>query len=134
MITIPETYRDLLNTPVAMLATIGPNGYPQVTAVWFLLDNDGKLRMSFTTTRQKTKNLQKHPECTLFILDPANPMRSLEIRGRADVQPDEDYTFGDKIGRKYGGADLRQMDPPGTHRVVVTLDPVKVNATDISGG
>jgi hypothetical protein len=85
------------------------------------------------TARQKVKNLQAHPECTLFILDRANPSRTLEIRARAELSPDADYTFADKLGRKYG-ADLRMMDRPGEHRVVVTLRPTKVNAIDLSQG
>jgi hypothetical protein len=68
--------------------------------------------------------------CTLLILDRANPMRSLEIS--AELQPDDGYAFADKLGRKYGGVDLRMMDRPGESRVVVTLHPLKVNAMDLS--
>ncbi len=131
MITFPETHHDLLQTDVAMLATVGRNGYPQVTALWFLFDDDGMLKISLNTTRQKTKNLQAHPECTLFILDRANPIRTLEVRARAELTPDPDYVFADKVGSKYG-ADLRKMDRPGESRVVVTLHPVQVNALDLS--
>lgn len=49
MITFPETHHDLLQTNVAMLATIGRNAYPQVTAIWFLLDDDGMIRLSLNT-------------------------------------------------------------------------------------
>src|SRR4051794_34062595 len=105
MTTFPESYQDLLNAPVAVLATIGQDGYPQVTALWFLFD-DGTLKLSLNTTRQKVKNLQAHSECTLFIIDPANPYRTLEVRARAEITPDADYTFARKLGAKYGGADL----------------------------
>ena len=73
------------------------------------------------------KNLQAHPECTLFMLDPANPYRTLEVRARAEIAPDEDYAFAKKLGAKYGGADLSANDRPGEMRVVVSLQPVKVN-------
>jgi PPOX class probable F420-dependent enzyme len=126
MTSFPESHRDLLAADVAVLATIGPDGYPQVTATWFLLDDDGVLKLSLNTTRQKVKNLRAHPECTLFILDPTNPYRTLEIRARAELSADGDYTFADKVGRKYG-ADMRASDRPGESRVVVTLRPVKVN-------
>ncbi len=112
---------------MATLSTVGKDGYPQVTALWFLLDDDGLVKLSLNTTRQKTKNLMKNPECTLFILDRNNPFHTLEIRARAELSPDDDYTFADKVGHKYGGADLRKMDHPGEKRVVVTLHPVKVN-------
>ena len=132
MTTLPDSHRDLLQTDVASLATIGPDGFPQVTALWFLFDDDdGMVKISLNGARQKTKNLLRRPEVALFILDRANPMRYLEIRARADVQRDDDYAFADKVGKKYG-ADLRRMDRPGEHRVVVTLHPVKVNAIDLS--
>ncbi len=126
MIPFPESHQDLLNTEVATLATFGHDGYPQVTALWFLFD-DGTLKLSLNTARQKVKNLQAHPECTLFIIDPANPYRTLEVRARAEITPDAEYTFAQKLGAKYGGADLRTNDRPGETRVVVTLHPVKVN-------
>jgi PPOX class probable F420-dependent enzyme len=133
MATFPETHHDLLKSDTAILATLGQDGYPQVTATWFLLDEDDTLKLSLKTTRQKVKNLQKHPECTLFILDRANPLRTLEVRARAEISPDDDYIFADKLGRKYS-ADVRMMDQPSDHRVVVTLRPIKVNAIDLSQG
>jgi PPOX class probable F420-dependent enzyme len=110
-----------------VLATIGPDGFPQVTALWFLYDEaDSAVRFSLNTSRQKTKNLRARPEASFLVLDPATPYRTLEIRGRAELQPDDDYTFADLVGKKYG-ADLRQIDKPGERRVVVTLRPAKVN-------
>jgi PPOX class probable F420-dependent enzyme len=126
MTTFPESHRDLLTSDVAMLATIGQDGYPQVTALWFLLDDDGEVKLSLNTSRKKVNNLRAHPECTLFILDRANPYRTIEIRARAELSPDEEYAFANKLGRKYS-ADLRAMDRPGQSRVVLTLRPVKVN-------
>jgi PPOX class probable F420-dependent enzyme len=127
MTTFPESHQDLLNVEVATLATIGPDGYPQVSALWFLFDDDGTLKLSLNSTRQKVKNLQAHPECTLFLLDPANPYRTMEVRARAEIMPDENYTFARKLGAKYGGADLSNNDRPGETRMVVTLQPIKVN-------
>jgi len=127
MVTFPESHRDLLNNDVAILATNGQDGFPQVTALWFLFDDDGTLKLSLNTTRQKVKNIQAQPECTLFILDKTNPYRTLEVRARAEIAPDADYTFAKKLGAKYGGADLSANDRPGETRVVVSLQPIKVN-------
>lgn len=127
MTTFPESHQDLLKAEVATLATIGHDGYPQVTALWFLFDDDATLKLSLNTTRQKVKNLQVHPECTLFILDTANPYRTLEVRARAQIRPDLDYTFARKLAAKYGGVDLSSRDRPGETRVVVSLQPIKVN-------
>jgi PPOX class probable F420-dependent enzyme len=129
---VPESHRDLLDAQVATLATIDDDGLPQLTVVWFLYD-DGELRLSLNTSRAKTRNLQARPECSVLILDLANPYRYLELRGRARVEPDSDYAFADRLGRKYG-ADLRAIDRPGESRVVVTVEPAKVHAVDMSGG
>ncbi len=127
MTTFPQSHQDLLKADVAMLATLGPDGYPQVTALWFLFDEDGILRLSLNTTRQKVKNLQAHPECTFFVLDPANPYRTLEVRARAQIQPDVDLAFARKLATKYGGAEFWTHDRPGESRVIVSLQPIKVN-------
>jgi PPOX class probable F420-dependent enzyme len=130
--TIPETHRDLLQTDVATLSTIGPDGFPQTTAVWFLAEDDGTIKLSLNQTRQKVKNLRRNPHVSFFILDRANPLRSLEIRALAELAPDPNYAFADRLGKKYGGFDVRKIDGPGASRVVVTLRPVKVNAFDLS--
>lgn len=127
MTTFPESHQDLLKADVAVLATIGPDGYPQVTALWFLFDEDGILKLSLNTSRQKVKNLRANPECTLFILDTSNPYRTLEIRAYAEIMPDTDYTFAKKLGAKYGGVDFWASDRPDEMRVIVSLHPVKVN-------
>ena len=129
--TIPENFRDLLSTDCATLATIAPDGRPQLTEVWFLADGDG-VALSLNTSRHKTRNLMRRPECSLFILDPAGPFRYLEVRGDAEISADDDYEFADKVGAKYK-ADLRVMDKPGDKRVVVRIKPTRVNAVDMRG-
>ena len=131
MAAVPDSHRDLLDAPVATLATVGADGRPQLSAVWFLADGDS-VRLSLNTARQKTKNLTKNHAATLFILDTANPARYIEFRGDVTVTPDDDYAFADKVGAKYGGIDLRTIDQPGESRVVVTIEPVRINAVDMS--
>lgn len=124
---IPASHHDLLEAPVATLATIGPDGRPQLSAVWFVVE-DGAIRVSLNTTRQKTTNLRANPAVTFFVLDPENPMRYLEVRGDATLELDPDYAVADRVGAKYGGVDLRQMDGPDGSRVAVTIHPTRVNA------
>jgi PPOX class probable F420-dependent enzyme len=127
MAEIPASHRDLLDTcQVVTLATNGPDGYPQVSAVWFTHEPDGTVKMSLHPDRQKTKNLLHHPECSLFFLDPANPYRTLEIRARADLKPDPNYAYATKVDARYGG-NLQGLDKPGDIRYEVTFAPVKVN-------
>jgi PPOX class probable F420-dependent enzyme len=131
MVSIPDSHRDLLDAQVATLATVGRDGRPQLSEIWFLAEDD-TVRISLNTSRQKTKNLRHDPVCTLFILDLGKPYRYLEIRADAVIEPDDDYQFADMVGAKYN-SDLRVHDQPGVSRVVVTLAPVKINAVDMSG-
>jgi PPOX class probable F420-dependent enzyme len=125
MTTIPDSHRDLLNGQVAVLGTIGASGRPQLSGVWFLAEGD-TVRISLNTVRQKVKNLQANPKVSLLIFgDP--PYRYIELRGDAEITPDDDYEFADKVGAKYG-ADLRTRDNPGEKRVVVTIHPKRVVA------
>ncbi|MGZ4250135.1 MAG: PPOX class F420-dependent oxidoreductase [Solirubrobacteraceae bacterium] len=133
MTNFPASHRDLLDAQVATLATIGGNGFPQLTEIWFLHD-DGELKLSLNSSRLKTRNLQKRPQCSLFLLDLQNPYRYLEVRGNATIEPDDDYEFARKLGAKYGGADLREHDNPGESRLIVTIEPANVYAVDMSGG
>jgi PPOX class probable F420-dependent enzyme len=129
---VPSSHHDLLDATVASLATVGPDYRPQVSAVWFLADDDA-VRVSLNTDRQKVRNLRANPAVNLFILDLENPMRYLELRGDARLENDEDDAFAARVGEKYD-ADLRAFDGPGAHRVVVTIEPTTINAVDLSGG
>src|ERR1700685_2236357 len=101
MTDILASHRDLLESAVATLATIGSDVRPQLTGGWFLED-EASVAISLTTSRQKTKNLTDRSQCSLLILDLATPQRYLEIRGDAEISPDDDYVFADMVGRKYG--------------------------------
>ena len=86
MSDFPESHRDLLGAQVATLATLEPDGQPQLSEIWFLYD-EGEIRLSLNTSRRKTQNLTARDRCTLLILDLKNPVRYLEIRGRARIGP-----------------------------------------------
>jgi PPOX class probable F420-dependent enzyme len=125
MTTIPDSHRDLLNAQVAVLGTIGSSGRPQLSGIWFLAEDD-TVKLSLNTSRQKAKNLEANPKCSLIIFgDP--PYRYIELRGDAEITPDDDYSFADKLGAKYG-ADLRTRDNEGDTRVVVTIHPSRIVA------
>jgi PPOX class probable F420-dependent enzyme len=131
MPAIPASHRDLLDGEFATLATIGPDGRPQLSEVWILAVGD-TVAISLNTARQKTRNLRANPAATVLILDLAMPYRYLEIRGDAEITPDDDYMFADQVGAKYH-SDLREHDQPGQSRVKVTIRPVRVNAVNMRG-
>lgn len=127
MSQIPETHKDLIEkSQVVVLGTAGPDGEPQVTALWFHFA-DGILRMSINNNRQKLKNLQRDPRASAFFIDPENPYRTIELRGSVTIEPDPDYVFASKVGEKYGGVDMRKMDKPGEVRSVITLNVEKIH-------
>jgi PPOX class probable F420-dependent enzyme len=128
---IPPSHRDLLDGQFATLGTVGPDGRPQLSEVWFLADGD-TIQTSLSTARQKTKNLSANPGVSLLLLDLAVPYRYLEIRGDAEITPDDDYSFADRLGAKYQ-ANVRDHDAPGDRRVIVTIKPTRVNAVDMRG-
>ena len=131
MPAIPSSHQDLLNGQFATLGTVGPDGRPQLSEVWFLADGKD-IKISLNTSRQKTKNLLARPGVSLLLLDLAVPVRYLEIRGDAEITPDDDYSFADRFGAKYQ-ADLRVHDAPGDRRVIVTIKPTRVRAVDMRG-
>jgi PPOX class probable F420-dependent enzyme len=124
MLSIPESHRDLLEATVATLATIGTDGRPQLSEVWFLIDDD-EIRFSLNASRQKVTNLRRNPACAVLILDLANPGRYVEVRGDAHIESDANRAFADRLGAKYD-QDLRTRDAPGDSRVIVTIQPTRV--------
>ena len=84
---IPASHRDLLDGEFATLATIGPDGRPQLSEVWFLAEG-GTVALSLNTTRQKIKNLRANPAANVFLLDLAlNGERLLSHVGMLSLAP-----------------------------------------------
>jgi len=128
---VPASHHDVLEAQYAILATVGANGRPQMSTVYFLASADGTVRLSVNETRQKAKNMLADPKVSLHIADSAQPARYLELRGHASVQADDEYIFADVLGSKYGGLDLRKMDRPGERRTIVTIVTDRVRAVDM---
>ncbi len=123
---IPASHRDIVEqSQIVTLATLSADGSPHVTAMWFLWD-DGTLRLSLNTARQKARNLLRDPRLSAFFVDPRNPYRTVEIRGSAQIVPDPDYVLADRVGAKYGAASLREMDQAGESRIAVTVIADKI--------
>jgi hypothetical protein len=121
---IPEEFRDLLDTTALIhVATIGPNGEPQSNPVWF--DWDGQyMRFSQTKTRQKYRNLQRDPRIAVSLVDPTNPYRYLEIRGRVvRIDDDPDNVFIDSMAKKYLNMDTYPYHQPGDERIIIVIEP-----------
>ena len=127
--TIPEKYRDLFNKRAfASLATRMPNGDVQVTPVWVDVD-DGNLLFNSARGRLKDKNVRRDPRVTLTLMDPDNPYRYLEVRGRVvDVTEQGADQHINKLAKKYLGVDKYPYSQPGEVRVLYRVKPEHVHA------
>ena len=126
---IPENYLDLFDKKVfAGLATLMPNGSPQVTPVW--IDFDGENVVFNTATgRQKDKNLLADGRVALSLVDPENPYRHLEIRGTVVERTTEgadDHI--NKMAKKYLGQDVYPFRQPGEVRVIYKIKPERTSS------
>ena len=113
---IPDGYENLLDRPLyGHLATIRPDGTPQVNVMWF--DWDGELlRFTHSSKRQKYRNVTAHPEVAMSIADPDNPYKFLEVRGVVEeIVPDPTGAFYLQLNDRYDGplTELRRMRPTG---------------------
>src|SRR5690349_6643060 len=105
MAAIPEEFRDLFERPVvASLATLLPDGSPQVTPVWCDLDG-GFIRVNTAKERQKYRDMVARPQVTIMALDPENWGRYIEVRGRVARWTEEGADAHiDHLAKKYLGA------------------------------
>ena len=125
MAAIPDQYLDLLQQKKAFadLATLMPDGTPQVTPVWF--DYDGRfVRVNTARGRVKARNLKAGVAVALSIMDPDNPYRYIQIRGRvANVVEEGADRHIDSLAKKYLGKDRYPFARPGEVRVMYEIEP-----------
>ena len=127
MTAIPSGYKDLLEKKAfASLATVNADGTPQVTPVWF--DWDGShLRVNTAKGRIKDKNMRSRPTVALAIMDPENPYRYLQIKGRvASVAETGADAYIDALAKKYLGKDRDPYRKADEVRVTFAIAPDRV--------
>ncbi len=125
---IPEQFHDLFSKPTfASLATLMPDGRPQVTPVW--CDYDGRyVLINSAKGRQKDRNMRRDPRVSLAVMDPNNPYRFLEIRGRvAEVTEQGADAHIDRMAKKYLNQDKYPYRQPGEVRVLYKIEPEHFN-------
>lgn len=126
MTEIPTAFMDLLQqkTTFAHLATVMPDGTPQVTPVWFDYTN-GHVRVNTAKGRVKARNMHEGSHVALSILDPDNPYRYLQIRGRVVRATEEGASAHiDSLAKKYLGKDKYPFSRPGEVRIIYEIEPL----------
>ena len=118
---VPASYEDILrSTTLGHLATIGPDGRPQVNPVWFLWDGEHVL-LSVKAHTVKYRNLRRDPRLAISFADPGNPQRYLEIRGEViEFRLYLDLSFVNQLSQKYTGHDMNPVEH-GKERYRLTI-------------
>jgi PPOX class probable F420-dependent enzyme len=130
MAVIPDKFLDLLRDKKAFahLATIMPDGTPQVTPVWFDYTN-GVIRVNTAKGRVKARNMAEGSPVALSILDPDNAYRYIQIRGRVRRTTEQGAAAHiDSLAKKYLGKDKYPFGQPGEVRVMYEIEPKAANA------
>ncbi len=125
---IPEKFKDLLQKKaLAQVATVMPDGSPQVTPVWF--DYDGRyIRINSAKGRQKDKNLRRDPRVALDIIDPQDPYRYMQIRGKVvEITEEGAKAHIDALSQKYTGQTPYRGLTAGMVRVTYKIEPLHVS-------
>jgi PPOX class probable F420-dependent enzyme len=126
-VVLDDVTRELLDGKnFATVATLNPDGGPQASVVWILRDGDTVL-FSAISTRRKVLNLVRDSRISLTVFDTANPYRSVEIRGTAELTGDPGKSLPRALSQKYLGQDP-PPEPDELTRVIVRVIPQKVNA------
>jgi len=125
--TIPASHRDILDTKaLAHLATIMPDGTPQVTPVWFSM-GEKYLLVNTAEGRTKDLNMQARPNVAIVIQDPIDPYRYVQIRGKiAERTTEGAEAHIHALSQKYRGK--AWIIPPGEKRLLY-----KISLDNISG-
>lgn len=114
--------RDLIARPVlASLATLNPDGSPQITPLWVDLDGDDVV---FNTARgrKKARNLERDPRVAVTVIDPDDQYNVVAFRGTVvDVTTEGADAHIDSLAKKYLGVDSYPMRREGEVRIRVTV-------------
>ncbi len=126
MVRIPASHEDLLTRPIVVsLVTVMPDGQPQATPIWADL-HEGNIRINTVDGRQKDKNLRERKMATVLAIDPDNPYRWMEVRGKVVWESEgDDRDVIEKLAHDYTGK------PYATHvdtdrRVTFHIAPERV--------
>lgn len=125
MATIPDSHLDLLGAKKAFanIATVMKDGSPQVTPVWFDYTG-GKIRVNTARGRVKSRTMREGAPVALAIMDPENPYRYLQIRGRVSKFTENGADAHiDSLAKKYLGQDKYPFRQPGEVRVLYEIEP-----------
>ncbi|MFF4186892.1 PPOX class F420-dependent oxidoreductase [Streptomyces sp. NPDC001691] len=126
---LSDKLKKMLDAPnFVNIATIQPDGSPQVSPVWVKRDGNDVL-ISTTVGRRKEKNLRRDPRVSVLLQLFDSPYEYAEIRGTADLTTEGGQELIDELSMKYSGKKYREFNPDSVNdapRVVVRITPRKI--------
>lgn len=122
MVDIPHKVRDLFERPIYVnLATVRPDGSPQVNPMWFVWDGEF-VWFTHTNFRQKFRNLAREPRVSISIVDPDDALRYLEARGVVDhIDDDPEGRLYSRLSERYGRGAVTPDDAQKRVAIAVRL-------------
>lgn len=132
-VQIPASHRDLLDGPVFVtLVTLMPDGHPQATPVWCNTDGDYIL-INSVRGRQKDRNMGRDPRVTILAIDPQNPYRWIQVRGKVvEVTEKGAVEHINALSKLYTGNENYYAFSPAAKgketRVIYRIEPLKITA------
>jgi PPOX class probable F420-dependent enzyme len=130
MTWIPDTYLDLINDEskaLCSLATVMRDGSPQLTPVWF--NSDGiHILINSAKGRVKDRNMRRNPKVAIMIIDPMDPYRYIQIRGKVvEITTEGARQHINALSKKYTGKDIFTGGPSDEIRVTYKILPEKIS-------
>jgi len=132
--SIPDSHRDLLEGPIDVaLVTVMPDGQPQATVVWCNLEGP-YVMVSTMKGFRKERNMRARPQVALLAIDPADPLRWIEVRGTVELLEEGALAHLDRLATLYTAAEhyFGQVVPAEYARsevpVIAQITPVQVRA------
>ena len=123
---LPDAVRDVLDRKVfAFLATVDPDGMPQVTPVWVNIE-EGRIVANTAEGRVKHRNMERDPRITLAAYDPDDPYRWVSVQGRVTMTTEDADAHIDRLAKKYLGKDRYPWHSATEQRVKVFVDPTRI--------
>jgi PPOX class probable F420-dependent enzyme len=123
---LSDDVKKLIDKPnFAHLATLMPDGSPQIAPVWVGREGD-RILVATGEGSLKAKNAKRDARVALSLVDFTNPYEELQIRGRVvERRPDGDLKVMDPISHKYTSAPFPRRDPAGRIVLVIEADRVR---------
>ena len=125
--TLSENVKKLFLEPnFAHLATIMPDGSPQVTPVWVEMEGD-RIAVNTAEGRIKPRNVRRDPRVAISIVRQENPYQAAYIRGRVvELRHEGADESIDRLAKKYIGEDRYPWRAPGEQRLILIIEPERV--------